>query len=95
VISVFSAPEAVAGAVTVGARSEFVTVTVVAAEPESAFVAVTVTVYVPACVKLGVHEKVPLVLPGPAVNVLPVVAGEEAAVKDVIASASGSAADTV
>jgi hypothetical protein len=46
-------------------------------------------------VNVGVHEKVPLVLPAPAVNVLPVVAGEEAAVKDVIASASGSAAVTV
>ncbi len=91
----FSFPEAVAGAVTVGARSTLFTVTVVAAEPESVFAAVTVTVYVPAWVKLGVHEKVPLVLPAPAVNVLPVVAGEEAAVKDVIASPSGSDADTV
>ena len=91
----FSFPEAVAGAVTVGARSEFVTVTVVAAEPERAFVAVTVTVYVPACVNVGVHENVPLALPAAAVNVLPVVAGEEAAAKDVIGSPSGSAADTV
>jgi hypothetical protein len=46
-------------------------------------------------VKLGVHEKVPLVLPAPAVNVLPVVAGEDAAVSEVIASPSGSFADTV
>ena len=38
---------------------------------------------------------VPLVLPAPAVNVLPVVAGDEAAVKDVIVLASGSFADTV
>jgi hypothetical protein len=44
VISVFSAPEAVAGAVTVGARSTLFTVTVVAAEPDRAFEAVTVTV---------------------------------------------------
>jgi hypothetical protein len=87
--------EAVAGAVTTGARSTLFTVTVVAAEPERAFVAVTVTVYVPACVNVGVHEKVPDVLPAPAVNVLPVVAGVEAAVKDVIASPSGSAAVTV
>jgi hypothetical protein len=95
VISVFSAPEAVAGAVTTGARSTLLTVTVVAAEPERAFVAVTVTVYVPACVKLGVHEKVPEVLEALAVNVLPVVAGLLEAVSDVIASPSGSAAVTV
>jgi hypothetical protein len=87
--------EAVAGAVTTGARSTLFTVTVVAAVPERAFCAVTVTVYVPACVNVGVHEKVPLVLPAPAVNVLPVVAGVEAAVKDVIASPSGSTAVTV
>ena len=40
-------PEAVAGAVTTGARSPLVTVSVVAAEPKSAFVAVNVSVYVP------------------------------------------------
>ena len=91
----FSFPEAVAGAVTVGARSTFVTVTVVAAVPERVFVAVTVTVYVPACVKLGVHEKVPDALPAAGVNVLPVVAGEEAAVNEVIAVPSGSVAVTV
>jgi hypothetical protein len=95
VISVFSAPEAVAGAVTTGARSTLLTVTTVAAVPDRAFDAVKVTVYVPDCVKLGVHEKVPLVLPAPVVNVLPVVAGEEAAVKDVIAWPSGSDAVTV
>jgi hypothetical protein len=95
VISVFSFPEAVAGATTTGARSTLLTVTVVAAEPDKAFDAVTVTVYVPACVNVGVHEKVPDVLPAPAVNVLPVVAGEEAAVKDVIGSPSGSLAVTV
>jgi len=43
VISVFEAPETVAGAVTTGARSVFVTVIVVVAEPERAFVAVKVT----------------------------------------------------
>jgi hypothetical protein len=87
--------EAVAGAVTTGARSTLTTVTVVAAEPERAFDAVTVTVYVPDCVNVGVQLNVPLVLPAPAVNVLPVVAGVEAAVKDVIASPSGSDAVTV
>jgi hypothetical protein len=46
-------------------------------------------------VKLGVQLNVPDVFPAPAVNVLPVVAGLLAAVKDVIASASGSDADTV
>ncbi len=95
VIAVPDVPEAEAGAVTTGARSTLFTVTVVAAVPESAFVAVTVTVYVPDCVNVGVHEKVPDVLPAPAVNVLPVVAGADAAVKDVIASPSGSAAVTV
>ena len=43
VISVFSAPVAVAGAVTTGARSTLVTVMTVVAEPESVFVAVKVT----------------------------------------------------
>jgi hypothetical protein len=95
VISVPSAPEAVAGAVTTGARSTLFTVIVVDADPDSVFEAVNVTVYVPDCVKLGVHENVPDVFPAPAVNVLPVVAGEEAAVKDVIAGPSGSAAVTV
>jgi hypothetical protein len=86
---------AVAGAVTTGARSTLFTVTVVAAEPDRAFVAVTVTVYVPACVKLGVQLNVPDVFPAFAVNVLPVVAGLLAAVRDVIASPSGSDAVTV
>jgi hypothetical protein len=74
-----------AGAVTTGARSTLFTVIVVAAVPESPFAAVNVTVYVPACVKLGVQLNVPDVFPAPAVNVLPVVAGLLAAVKDVIA----------
>ena len=43
VISVFSAPEAVAGAVTTGARSTAPTVMTVVAEPERAFDAVKVT----------------------------------------------------
>jgi hypothetical protein len=43
VISVFSAPEAVAGATTTGARSTAPTVMTVVAEPERAFVAVKVT----------------------------------------------------
>ena len=34
-------------------------------------------------------------MPAPAVNVLPVVAGEEAAVKELITSPSGSLAETV
>ena len=37
----------------------------------------------------------PLVLPAPAVKLLPVVAGDEAAVNELIASPSGSDADTV
>jgi hypothetical protein len=83
------------GAVTTGGRSTLFTVTVVAAEPERAFAAVTVTVYVPDCVNVGVQLNVPLVLPAPGVNVLPVVAGLLAAVNEVIASPSGSDADTV
>jgi hypothetical protein len=59
------------------------------------FVAVTVTVYVPACVNVGVHENVPLALPAAGVNVLPVVAGEDAADNVVIAWPSGSVAVTV
>ena len=43
VISGFSAPVTVAGAVTTGARSTLVTVMLVVAEPESVFVAVNVT----------------------------------------------------
>jgi hypothetical protein len=46
-------------------------------------------------VNVGVHENVPEVFVAFAVNVLPVVAGEEAAVKDVIALPSGSDAVTV
>src|SRR5687767_7937053 len=93
VISVFSAPEAVAGATTTGARSTLVTVIVVDAEPERAFEAVNVTLYVPACVKDGVHEKVPEVFAAFFVNVAP--AGRGAATRFVIASPSGSDADTV
>ena len=44
VMRTLEAPEAVGGAVTTGARSLFVTVIVVVAEPERAFVAVKVTV---------------------------------------------------
>jgi hypothetical protein len=46
-------------------------------------------------VKLGVHENVPDVFEAFGVNVLPVVAGEEAAVNEAIGGPSGSAADTV
>src|SRR5688572_31708966 len=66
---------------------------VVDAEPERAFEAVNVTLYVPACVKDGVHEKVPEVLAAFFVNVAP--AGRGAATRFVIASPSGSDADTV
>jgi hypothetical protein len=93
-----SATVCVAGATTTGARSTFTTVKVVAAVPVSAGatdVAEKVIVYVPDCVKLGVQLNVPVVFPAPAVNVLPVVAGELAAVKEAIAWPSGSDADTV
>jgi hypothetical protein len=87
--------DCVAGAVTTGARSPTDTVSVVVAEPESVFDAVNVSVYVPAWALLGVQLKVPLVLPAPAVNVLPVVAGLLACVSEVIAWPSGSVAVTV
>jgi hypothetical protein len=45
--------------------------------------------------KLGVHDQVPEVFVPFAVKVLPVVAGEEDAVNEVIAWPSGSAAVTV
>src|SRR5687767_9587159 len=93
VISVPSAPEAVAGATTTGARSTLVTVIVVDAEPERAFEAVNVTLYVPACVRDGVHENVPEVFAAFFVNVAP--AGRGAATRLVMASPSGSTADTV
>jgi len=93
VISVFSAPEAVAGAVTTGARSPFETVIAVVAEPVRAFVAVNVTLNVPVCVLDGVQLNVPDVNEAFAVNVAPV--GSGAAVRDAMASPSGSAAVTV
>jgi len=79
--------------VTVGGRSPVVTVSVVAADPDSAFEAVNVSVNVP--VIEGVQLKVPDVFPAPAVNVLPVVAGLLASVNEVIAFPSGSTAVTV
>jgi len=93
--SEFSFTEAVAGAVTVGARSTLFTVIAVDAEPERAFAAVNVTAKLPACVNVGVQESVPLVLPAPAVNVAPPVMAVPAAVSEVIAWASGSFAETV
>jgi hypothetical protein len=88
-------PFCVAGAVTTGARSTLLTVIAVDAEPESVFVAVNVTAKLPACVNVGVQDKVPLVLPAPAVNVAPAVMAVPAAVSEVIAWASGSFAETV
>jgi hypothetical protein len=86
----------VAGAVTTGGRSPgSSTVITVRAVPESAFDAVNVTEYVPAWVRLGVQLNVPDVQVAFGVNVLPVVAGELAAVSKSIASPSGSVAVTV
>jgi hypothetical protein len=98
VISVFSCTDTFAWADTTGWRSTLFTVITVAAVPVDTGdtdVAENVTVYVPCCVKLGVQLNVPDVFPAPAVNVLPVVAGELAAVRDAIAWPSGSTADTV
>jgi hypothetical protein len=87
--------EAVAGAVTVGARSTLFTVIAVDAEPESAFVAVNVAAKLPDCVNVGVQDNVPLVLPAPAANVAPAVTAVPEAVSEVIASPSMSDAETV
>src|SRR6185436_12567729 len=88
-------PLAVAGAVTVGARSTLFTVIAVEAEPERAFVAVNVAAKLPACVNVGVQESVPVVLPAPAANVAPAVMAVPEAVSEVIAWASASAAETL
>src|SRR5512138_657964 len=93
--SEFSFTEAVAGAVTVGARSTLLTVIAVDAEPDRAFVAVNVAAKEPACVNVGVQESVPLVLPAPAANVAPAVTAVPDAVSEVIASPSMSDAETV
>src|SRR6185436_16317964 len=93
--SEFSLTEAVAGAVTVGARSTLFTVIAVEAEPERAFVAVNVAAKLPACVNVGVQESVPVVLPAPAANVAPAVMAVPVAVSEVIAWASGSFAVTL
>ena len=82
-----------AGAVTTGARSPFEIVIAVVAEPVRAFAAVNVTLNVPVCALVGVQLKVPDVLAAFFVNVAP--DGSGAAVRFVIASPSGSAADTV
>ena len=92
-IRVPSSPEAVAGAVTTGARSTLFTVIAVVAEPLRAFDAVNVTLVVPDCVKSGVQLNVPEVFEALAVNVAP--DGSGAAVRLVIASPSLSTAETV
>jgi hypothetical protein len=91
--SEFSATVAVAGAVTTGARSPFEIVIAVVAEPERAFDAVKVTLNVPVCALVGVQLNVPDVFVAFFVKVAPV--GSGAATRFVIASPSGSAADTV
>src|SRR5262245_32789337 len=88
VISVFSFPDAVAGAVTVGGRSTLVTVRVVLADPVSAFEAVKSTLYVPALEKLGVHVHVADVCDALIAKVLPVVAGALVVLSDGIVSPS-------
>ena len=97
VIKLPAGPDAVNGAVTVGARWQpLQTEMSVDALPDSApSLAVKVTVYDPACVNVGVQLNVPDVFPAFVVNVLPVVGGLLAAVNETIASPSGSAADTV
>jgi len=77
----------------VGGRFTSVTVIAVLAEPERAFAAVNVTLYVPDWEKVGVQLNVPDVWAAFDVNVAPDGSGE--AVRLVMASPSGSDADTV
>jgi hypothetical protein len=93
--SEFSLTEAVAGAVTTGARSTLFTVIAVDAEPDKLFVAVNVAPKLPDCVKVGVQVSVPLVFPAPAANVAPAVMAEPVAVSEVIAGPSASDAVTL
>ena len=89
-----SAPLAVGGAVTTGARSTLFTVMPVVAEPLNAFAAVNTTLKRPTCVGLGVQLNVPDVFVPFAVNVAP--AGSvPLAERLVIASPFASDADTV
>src|SRR3989304_3263068 len=92
VISVFSSPDAVAGAVATGVWSTSVAVTAVLAEAVKLFVAVNVTLYVPTSLCVGDHVIVPAVLPGSAAKVAP--GGRPAAGGGRIASPSGSEAVT-
>jgi len=91
VSSAFSFIEAVAGAVTTGAPPPMLIP--VDAEPDRMLAAVNLTEKEP--VELGVQLSVPVVLPPPAVNVAPAVMAVPTAANDVIASPSGSFADTV
>src|SRR6185436_9081953 len=84
---------AVAGAVTTGARSGFMMLMLVVAEPDKAFDAVKVTEKLPVWELVGVQLNVPDVLAAFAVNVAPV--GSGVAVSDAMASPSGSDAVTV
>ena len=89
-----SAIGVVAGAVTAGARSTFVTAIEVVALPAKTLPAVKVTRYGPgAASNPGVHVNVPLALPASGVKVAP--AGRPLAPNDVIGWPSGSDAVTV
>ena len=93
--SAFSQPPRVAGAVTTGARSWSTTLMLVVADPlKKEVVAVNLTEYAPACVEVGVQLNVPDVLAGPAENVAPAVMAVPDAVRELIASPSGSLAVT-
>jgi hypothetical protein len=95
VISVFGAPITVAGAVTTGARSQAQTVIEVVAEPDRAFAAVKTAEYDPSWPNPAVHANVPAVCVAFEVNVPPAVMAVPEAVRDAIASPSGSPAETV
>jgi hypothetical protein len=91
--SAFSEVEAVAGAVTTGARSSPTVMNVVAV-PESALAAVNVTLNVPSCALVGVQLNVPDVFDAFVVKEPPAVIAVPEAVNVVIGSPFGSIAVT-
>jgi hypothetical protein len=95
VIRVPGSPEAVAGAVTTGVPQALSTVMLVVADPVNAFDAVKVAEYEPAFWKVGVQLNVPDVFVALATKVPPAVMAVPDAVKELMASPSGSTADTV
>src|SRR5687767_10685931 len=93
VICIPSIPDTPAGAVTTGGSGPLIVIWVVADPVSPPAEAVNVTLYVPACVELGVQMNVPDELSADAVNVAP--EGRTAAVSEVTGSPHGVSAVTV